>query len=433
MRPCKRLFVTEINADAFVSSTGHRPMGFPEFVVVIASIMALNPVGMDMMLPALPAIRSAFQLADANRPQMVLSTFLFGFGIGQFVMGPLSDRFGRRPVLLGGMILYSLASLVAIAAQSFEMLLVARALQGIGTSATRVIATSIVRDCYAGRRMASVMSLAMMVFIAVPVIAPSLGQAVLLFGQWRGIFLVLLLYGFVALVWNAIRMPETLPESERRSLALRDVLGAFRQTVTNRQTMGYALAAAGVMGSLFAYVLCSQQVFTGVYGLGRAFPIAFAAIAVGTAIAGFLNARFVGRLGMRVISHGALLGFVAVAATLLAGAKLAFMPLALFMALSALMMFFFGLMIANFTSLAMEPQGHIAGTASSLYGSITTLLGIGIGSTIGQDFNGTLVPFATGFFLCTLASLAVVLVTEKGRLFRPAPGRVVGTGTTPAH
>jgi DHA1 family bicyclomycin/chloramphenicol resistance-like MFS transporter len=282
-----------------------------------------------------------------------------------------------------------------------------------------------VRDCYAGRRMASVMSLAMMVFIAVPVIAPSLGQAVLLFGQWRGIFLVLLLYGFVALVWNTIRMPETLPETERRSLALRDVLGAFRQTVTDRQTMGYALAAAGVMGSLFAYVLCAQQIFTGIYGLGHYFPIAFAAIAVGTAIGGFFNARFVGRLGMRVISHGALAGFVAVAGILLVGAKLATMPLALFMALSALMMFFFGLMIANFTSLAMEPQGHIAGTASSLYGSITTLLGIWIGSTIGQDFDGTLVPFATGFFLCTLASLAIVLVTEKGRLFRPHGGRVV--------
>jgi DHA1 family bicyclomycin/chloramphenicol resistance-like MFS transporter len=195
--------------------------------------------------------------------------------------------------------------------------------------------------------------------------------------------------------------------------------------VTNRQTLGYALAAGGVMGSLFAYIFTSQQVFTGIYHLGRSFPLAFAAIAIGTAIAGFLNARFVGRLGMRVISHGALLGFVGVAGILLAGAKLEIMPLPLFMALSALMMFFFGLMIANFTSLAMEPQGHIAGTASSLYGSITTLLGIGIGTTIGQDFNGTLVPFATGFFLCTLGSLAIVLVTEKGRMFRPAPGRVV--------
>ena len=410
--------MSEINADAWVSS-GHRPMGFPEFVVVIAAIMALNPLAMDMMLPALPNIASAFHIVDANRPQMVLSTFLLGFGIGQFVIGPLSDRFGRRPVLLGGMTVYFIASGLAIAAPSFETLLLARALQGLGTSATRVIATSVVRDCYAGRRMASVMSLAMMVFIAEPVVAPSFGQAVLLVTQWRGIFIVLMLYGAITLVWSALRMPETLPLSERRSLEIGEVLSAFRQTVTNRQTLGYALAAGGVLGSLFAYVFISQQVFTEVYQLGHYFPLAFAGIAIGTAIAGFLNSKFVGRLGMRVISHGALVGYVAVAAALLIAVKLQMLPLPLFMALSALMMFSFGLMIANFTALAMEPQGHIAGTASSMYGSITTLLGIGVGMWIGQHFDGTLLPFATGFFLCTLAALAVVLVTEKGRLFRP--------------
>jgi DHA1 family bicyclomycin/chloramphenicol resistance-like MFS transporter len=410
--------VSEINADAWVSS-GHRPMGFPEFVIVIASIMALNPLAMDMMLPALPNIASAFHIAVANRPQMVLSIFLLGFGIGQFVIGPLSDRFGRRPVLLGGMTVYFIASALAIAAPSFESLLLARALQGLGTSATRVIATSIVRDCYAGRRMASVMSLAMMVFIAVPVVAPSFGQVVLLVTQWRGIFIVLMLYGAITLVWSALRMPETLPLSERRSLEIGEVLSAFRQTVTNRQTLGYALAAGGVLGSLFAYVFIAQQVFTEIYKLGHYFPLAFAGIAIGTAVAGFLNSRFVGRLGMRVISHGALVGYVAVAASLLIAVKLQMLPLPLFMALSALMMFSFGLMVANFTALAMEPQGHIAGTASSMYGSITTLLGIGIGMWIGQHFDGTLLPFATGFFLCTLSALAVVLVTEKGRLFRP--------------
>jgi MFS transporter, DHA1 family, multidrug resistance protein len=409
--------LTDINADTFVSSS-HRPMGFPEFVLVIASIMALNPFAMDMMLPALPNIAATFHITVANEPQAILSTFLIGFGVGQFIMGPLSDRFGRRPVLIDGMALYCIASVLAVTATSFEMLLLARVLQGLGTSATRVIATSIVRDCYAGRRMASVMSLAMMVFIAVPVIAPSIGQAVMLLTQWRGIFIVLMLYGVLALIWSAVRMPETLPLSERKSLAPRDVLSAFRQTVTNRQTLGYALAAGGVQGSLFAFVFSSQQVFTEIFGLGRYFPLAFAAIAVGVAVAGFLNARYVGRIGMRVISHGALVGFVTVAGILLLGVKLHMMPLPLFMALAALMMFGFGLMFANFTSLAMEPQGHIAGTASSLYGSITTLLGIGIGTTIGQDYDGTLVPFATGFFLCTLASLAVVLVTEKGRLFK---------------
>jgi len=416
--------VTDLNANAWVSSS-HPPLGFPEFVIVIASIMALNPLAMDMMLPALPNIASAFHIVIANRPQAVLSTFLIGFGVGQFVMGPLSDRFGRRPVLVDGMALYCVASVIAITAASFETLLLARVLQGLGTAATRVIATSIVRDCYAGRRMASVMSLAMMVFIAVPVIAPSLGQAVMLLTQWRGIFIVLMLYGVLALAWSALRMPETLPESERKSLAIPSVLGAFRQTVTNRQTLGYALAAGGVQGSLFAFVFSSQQVFTEIYGLGRYFPLAFAAIAIGVAVAGFLNARFVGRLGMRVISHGALVGYVAVAGIMLLGVKLQMLPLPLFMALAALMMFGFGLMFANFTSLAMEPQGHIAGTASSLYGSITTLLGIGIGITIGQHYDGTLLPFATGFFLCTLASLAVVLAVERGRLFKPHPMVVI--------
>src|SRR5260221_14110173 len=236
-------------------------MGFPEFVVVIASIMALNPLAMDMMVPALPNIASAFDITVANRPQMVLSTFLIGFGVGQFVIGPLSDRFGRRPVLLGGMTVYCIASLLAIAAPSFETLLLARALQGLGTSATRVIATSIVRDCYAGRRMASVMSLAMMVFIAVPVIAPAFGQAVLLLTQWRGIFIVLMLYGVVALIWSALRMPETLPVSERKAFAIPEVLDAYRQTLTNRRTLGYALAAGGVPGPLFAFFVSCPEGF----------------------------------------------------------------------------------------------------------------------------------------------------------------------------
>ncbi len=394
-------------------------MGFPEFVVAIASIMALNPFAMDMMLPALPNIAATFQIPVPNRLQEVLSTFLVGFGLGQFVMGTLSDRFGRRPVLLGGMAVYCVASALAIVSPSFETLLLARFLQGLGTSATRVIATSIVRDCYAGRRMASVLSLAMMIYIAVPVIAPSFGQALMVLTQWRGIFAVLTVYGTLALIWSALRMPETLAPSERKPLVIREILGAFRQTITNRQTVGYALAAGAVQGALYAFVFSAQQVFTGIYKLGRYFPLAFAVIAIGVAVAGFMNSRLVGRLGMRAISHSALVGFVAVAGITLAGAQFEMLPLPLFMAIGTLLMFAFGLTFANFTALAMEPQGHIAGTASSLYGSITTLLGIGIGTVIGQEYDGTLMPFATGFVACALAALAIIAVVEKGRLFKP--------------
>lgn len=417
--------MTDANADDWVSST-HEPMRFPEFVVVIASIMALNPFAMDMMMPALPNIGSTFQIPVPNRMQEVLSIFLIGFGLGQFVMGTLSDRFGRRPVLLGGMIVYCVASVLAISAPSFEGLLLARVLQGLGTSATRVIATSIVRDCYTGRRMASVMSLAMMVFIAVPVIAPSFGQALMLWISWRGIFVVLTIYGALALIWSALRMPETLPPSERKPLVAGEILSAFRQTVTNRQTLGYAVAAGAIQGTLFGFVFTAQQVFTGIYHLGRYFPLAFAAIAIGFAIAGFVNARLVGRIGMRVMSHSALIGFVVVAAAMFGAVNVTTLPLPALLAISALMMFGSGLMFANFTAMAMEPQGHIAGTASSLYGSITTLLGIGIGTVIGQDYDGTLLPFATGFFVCALAALATVAATEKGRLFQPHHAPLAG-------
>lgn len=410
--------MTDTSANAWVSST-HRPMGFREFVALVAAIMALNPLAMDLMLPALPNVAAAFHIGDANRVQAVLSVFLTGFGVGQFVMGPLSDRFGRRPILLGGLIVYGIASLLAIIAPTFETLLLARAMQGLGTAAARVIATSIVRDCYSGRRMASVVSLAMMIFISVPVIAPSIGQAIMLLGEWHGIFIVLLVFGLLTLGWIVLRLPETLPLSERKSLAVGEVTRNFRQALTNRQTFGYALAAGSVQGILFGYVLSSQQIFTGIYGLGHYFPLAFATIAIGIAVAGFLNSRIVGRYGMRVISHTALIGQLAVAVLMLTAALAGWLPLALLMVLATASLFTFGLMFSNFSALAMEPQGHIAGTASSLFGSITTLIGIAVGSAIGQYFDGTLVPLATGALLSAVLALAVVLVVEKGRLFTP--------------
>ncbi|TKT73739.1 multidrug effflux MFS transporter [Afipia massiliensis] len=410
--------MTDTSANAWVSST-HRPMGFREFVAIVAAIMALNPLAMDLMLPALPDVVSAFHISNANRVQAVLSVFLTGFGAGQFIIGPLADRFGRRPVLIGGLIVYGIASLLAIIAPSFETLLLARGLQGLSTAAARVIATSIVRDCYSGRRMASVMSLAMMIFISVPVIAPSFGQAIMLLAEWHGIFIVLLVYGVLTLSWIIIRLPETLPLTERKSLAVGEVASNFLQTIKNRQTFGYALAAGSVQGILFGYVLSSQQIFTGIYGLGHYFPLAFAAIAIGIAVAGFVNSRIVGRYGMRMISHIALVGQLAIATVMLTAALTGWLSLTLFMILATGSLFTFGLMFSNFAALAMEPQGHIAGTASSLFGSITTLIGIVIGTAIGQYYDGTLVPLATGGLLSSAVALAVVFVVEKGRLFTP--------------
>ncbi len=410
--------MSDTNADGWVSST-HRPMGFPEFVAIVASIMALNPVAMDLMLPALPNIGHTFKIANENAVQNVLSVFILGFGIGQFVMGPLTDRFGRRRVLLGGMILYIAASILAAFAPSFGVLLLARLLQGLSTSATRVIATSMVRDCYTGRRMASILSLATMIFIAVPVVAPSFGQLIMLATEWRGVFMVLIFYGIGALLWSAFRLPETLPPSERKSLEWREVLHNYRQTVTNGQTFGYSLAAGGVQAVLYGFVFSAEQIFTETFHLGRLFPIAFACVAVGIAAASLLNSRLVGRLGMRVISHSALFILLIATSAMAIAAHFEVLPLAVFMPLAILCTFSFGLSFANFTALALEPQGHIAGTASSMFGTMTTLVSIAIGYSIGQAFDGSAAPFATGSVLSAVMALVVAAITEKGRLFQP--------------
>ena len=404
-------------SDASHMEAAHHPMGFREFVLIVASIMALNPLAMDMMLPALPNIGAAFGISHANQVQAVLSVFITGFGLGQLFMGPLTDRYGRRKVLLAGIVTYCIASLLASFATSFETLLMARVLQGFSTASTRVIATSVVRDCYSGRRMASVMSLTMIVFMAVPVLAPAFGQMVLAFAQWRGIFITLSLCGVVMLVWCTLRLPETLPVNARRSIAIGSVLRAYKQTLCTRQTIGYALATGGTMGGLFGYIFNSQQVFTEVFHLGVYFPVAFAAIAIGIAFAGILNSQLVVRFGMRVMSHTALIAQAVISTIMLTAFAFDVLSLAPFMVLSMAQMFTFGVITSNFNALAMEPQGKIAGTASSMYGSLTTLIGVSVGYAISQSYDGTLKAQLLGFLLCTLTTIAIVLIVEKGRLF----------------
>lgn len=233
------------------------------------------------------------------------------------------------------------------------------------------------------------------------------------------------LAGIIILLWSALRLPETLAPDNRRSLAVLDVLGYFREILTNRQSFGYAIATGFLTGTMFAYLFSAQQVFTEVYRLGVYFPVAFAMIALGVAMAGFVNSRLVGRLGMRLISHAAMIAYIVTSVAMLAAALTQTLVLPLYMLLAMASMFGFGLMISNFTAIAMEPQGHIAGTASSLFGSITTLIGIAVGTTIGQAYDGTMIPLAAGFLLSTLGAFAAVLVTEKGQLFRSPPRRVM--------
>jgi DHA1 family bicyclomycin/chloramphenicol resistance-like MFS transporter len=393
-------------------------MSFHEFVGLVAALMALNALAIDIMLPALQEIGSALGAQDENRSQTILSAYLVGFGVGQLLIGTISDRFGRRAVLLWGLVVYVVAAALCSLAPNFEALLAGRVLQGVASAAPRVITISVVRDCYKGRRMASVMSLSMMVFMAVPVLAPSLGQLIILVAPWRGIFGFLTLYGLVMLLWVFLRMPETLPAAARRPMAPREVLAGFREVLTTRRTLGYALASGAMFAAMFGFLVSAQQVFRDVFGLGAYFPLAFAAVALMMSLSSFLNARLVGRLGMTVIAHSAVAAFTLLAATMALLARIDLLGFVPFMLLLAGVMFLVGMVFSNFNALAMEPQGERAGTASSLIGSISTLIAALIGSMIGQAYDGTLVPLSTGYLALALITIGIIAVTEKGRFFR---------------
>ncbi|MBW3618524.1 MAG: multidrug effflux MFS transporter [Proteobacteria bacterium] len=407
----------------------HPGLGFKAFVALVASMMAINALSIDAMLPALPEIGEALRLPEANDRQWVVTAYLLGFGPAQLIYGPLADRFGRKPVLLAGLGAYTVFTVIATFANSLETMILARALQGVGAASTRVLSVSIVRDCYSGRRMARVMSLTFIVFLAAPIAAPTLGQVIVLFAPWPWIFGVLALIGGVILVLAALHMPETLKPEARRPISLAGVLSAFRLALTTRAAVGYMLASTAMIGALFGFITSAQQVFADALDAERWFTAVFALVAVFMALSSLLNSRIVERLGTRRVSHTALLGFIAFAATHAAVALTGHESLLSFILLQSGMMFCFGLVGSNFSAMAMEPLGHIAGTASSIQGLVTTTGGALIGFAVGQQFNGTAVPLTLGFTTCGLAALLIVLVTEKGRLFgavNPSPQSPVG-------
>ncbi|WP_419321520.1 multidrug effflux MFS transporter [Caulobacter sp. ErkDOM-E] len=392
-------------------------MGFRQFVALIAAMMATNALAIDSMLPALPQIGHALGVASANQHQWIITAYLLGFGAAQLFYGPLADRFGRKPVLMIGLALYVLFAGLCAFSTSFEMLLIARALCGVGAAATRVLSVSIVRDCYSGREMAKVMSLSFIVFLAVPIIAPSVGQAIVLVAPWPWIFLVLAIFGLLVIAWAAIKLPETLHPQDRVPLEAAPVLAAFKACLTNRVAIGYTLASTLVLAGLFGFLNSAQQVFVDVLGAGKLFTVIFAGIAGGIAIASLVNSRIVGKLGMRRVSHVALCGYIAFAAVHAVIALTGHETLWTFAILQTCMMFCFGLTMSNFGALAMEPLGHLAGTAASVQGFITTIGGALFGFWIGQLFDGTVAPLTLGFTGFGLAGLIAVLITEKGRLF----------------
>ncbi|WP_083590639.1 multidrug effflux MFS transporter [Aurantimonas sp. 22II-16-19i] len=398
--------------------TNTHGLPYRELVMMVACLMAMNAAAIDIFIPALQDIGTALQVSDANQRQFVITAYLLGFGGGQIVYGPLSDRYGRRRVLLFGIAVYVIAAGIATFSTSFAMLLTMRAIQGMGAAATRVIAISVVRDCFGGRRMASVMSLVMMVFMAIPVLAPNIGQGIMLFGSWREIFVIVALFGAGVGIWAALRLPETLAPENRRELTTKRVGEAFRIVLTNRIAFGYTIATAMIFGVLFGFINQAEQIYTEAYGLGPYFTLAFSATAIFMAISSFMNSRLVETFGMRRLSHGALIGFMALAALHLGVAWFygGQAPLLFFIPVMTLNFCLFGFIGTNFNALAMDPLGHVAGTASAVLGFMQTVGGGIFGAIIGYYYDGTLIPLLLGFIVLSMLSTLCVFLAE-GRLF----------------
>ncbi|MBA8902214.1 DHA1 family bicyclomycin/chloramphenicol resistance-like MFS transporter [Phyllobacterium sp. P30BS-XVII] len=401
-------------------------MGKVEFIGMMAMLMAINALAIDIMLPGLQQIGASLGVTNENHRQYVISAYLLGFSISQLFYGPISDRFGRRKPLLFGLAVYVIAATSAAFVPSFASLLFFRLIQGIGSAATRVITVSIVRDVYGGRQMAEVMSLIMMVFMIVPVIAPGTGQAVMIFGDWHLIFIFMAVIAAAVTLWMYIRLPETFDPADQRPFTLKSVAQGFKIVLTNRVALCYTLASAFLFGALFGFINSAQQIYIGIYELGIWFPVAFASVAITMAFSSFMNSRLVGRFGMRRLSHGALLGFLTISTiwVLLTIFGPHPTPFPLYLVLFALAMFQFGWIGSNFNALAMEPLGHVAGTASSVLGFMGTAGGGAIGALIGQSFDGTTLPLVMGFFVVSVIGLIFVLIAEKGKLFHPHNPRV---------
>ncbi|MGV9007311.1 MAG: multidrug effflux MFS transporter [Brevundimonas sp.] len=391
--------------------------GFGEFVCLIAVMMALNALAIDAMLPALPAIGAALGIVDENSRQWIITAYLLGFGGAQIIYGPLADRFGRKPILMVGISLYVLFAAAAAFAPTFTTLILARIGMGIGAAALRVLAVSIVRDRYSGRTMARVMSLSFLVFLGVPILAPTLGQLILTVAPWPWVFGALALAGAAVMIWAGLRLPETLHPEDRLPIQVGRIAAAFREAVTNRRAMGYTLAMTAITAALFGFINSSQQIFFDVFRRPDLFTTVFALIAGGIAVASVLNARLVERLGSRLISHSALIGFILTGSVHVVVNLAGVETLWTFAILQGVTMFFFGLIAGNFGAMAMEPMGHIAGTASSVQGFISTTAGSMGGFLIGQQFNGSATPVAVGVTVCGLLALTAVLFAEQGRLF----------------
>ncbi|MBK7162290.1 MAG: multidrug effflux MFS transporter [Sphingomonadales bacterium] len=392
-------------------------LGGLELTVMMAAVMALNALAIDAMLPAFPRMTAGLGLIDPNRIQFVITAYLLGMGAGSLVHGPLSDRYGRRPILLGAIAGYIVCALACSFATSFDMLIAMRIAQGLCGAGLGVLVTSIIRDQFEGDAMARRMSTIFLVFMAVPIVAPLVGSVVLLFAGWRSIFDLIAIMAVAVLAWVVLRLPETLDPENIVPIKAKTLTASWKQVISDRTANCYMIAGATAQGALFGYLNSSQQIFERTFSAPDFFPIGFAIIAIGIACANFTNARIVERFGARRVSQTALIAFIFIAISQALAAIFAPASLPLFLVLITANMAMIGFVGSNFSSIAMQPFGAIAGTASSFQNFVRTIWAAFIGAIIGQQFNGAVTPVALGFLACGLTAFTLILYGERGKLF----------------
>lgn len=393
-------------------------IGGTELVILMAMLMALQALSIDAMLPALPMIGGELGTGDDNHRQLVIGLYIMFSGLGCLFPGIIADRFGRRPVALFGLVSYVVLALGCALARDFSQMLILRALQGVLSAAIVVIPAAIIRDRYEGDQMARLMSLIFAVFITVPIVAPSIGQAILLVAGWRWVFVFLAVMAAACGGWFYLRMPETLHPEYRQPVRPGLLLGHMWDAMTRRSAMGYVFGGALVTSGIFGYVNSSQQLVAEHFGAGIYFPVIFGLMAGTMIISSLTNARIVERFGARRVSHTGLLVFIVLSAMQVWFARGEWQSLAWFIPLMAANMAVIGFLTANFSSISMQPFAETAGAASSIQ-AFVRMFGAGVGGIlIGQAYDGTSLPLALGLLTIGVITLTLVLFTERGKLFR---------------
>lgn len=388
-----------------------------EFVALMGLMQALQALAVDSMLPALGRMADDLGVHDDNRRQLVVGIFLMAGGLGCLIPGIFADRFGRRPVLTVCLTAYVLCSAACGLVSDFDQLLVLRAVLGLFSACLMVLPSAIIRDRFEGDAMARLQSTVAMVFMIVPMIAPSLGQAILLVASWRWIFGIMALMGALVTTWMLLRLPETLRPEFRQPIRLGLLARSMIEVMSTRASLGYIFGMALIQAAMFGYINSSQQLVAEHFGAGARFPLIFAGMAMMMAITNFANSRIVERFGARRVSHSALLVYVGTSALQLYMASRPGETLWQFVPMMTVNMCLMGFMGANFASIALQPFARKAGAAASVQAFIRISLGSTAGAMIGQAFDGSARPLALALLVAGCGCLVLVLFSEEGRLF----------------